>query len=103
MVNLVSPGGSITRYGASAAHQMPVLIECGSASSFELSPRFANLSIRGSQEHIQDVENELREAMTDMAIDNNRTSQREGRRNDFLVDFSFFSRPQISWKIGWGK
>ena len=69
-----------------------MLIECGSASSFELSPRFANLSIRGSQEHIQDVENELREAMTDMAIDNNRTSQREGRRKDYLVEFIFHTQ-----------
>jgi len=72
------------------AHQMPVLIECGSASSFELSPRFANLSIRGSQEHIQDVENELREAMTDMAIDNNRTAQREDVfDDDRLIFYSY--------------
>ena len=27
----------------------PVFIECGSANSFELSPRFANMGIRGSR------------------------------------------------------
>lgn len=44
----------------------PVFIECGSANSFELSPRFANMSIRGSRETVHmDVENELREAMSD--------------------------------------
>merc|ERR1719232_2157633 len=44
----------------------PVFIECGSANSFELSPRFANLSIRGSRDSVNlDVENELREAMSD--------------------------------------
>jgi len=51
----------------------PVFIECGSANSFELSPRFANMSIRGSREAVHgsreavhlDVENELREAMSD--------------------------------------
>ena len=70
----------------------PVFIECGSANSFELSPRFANLSIRGSRVRTQDciyivlkyhhihrydisfcfqetvsldVESELREAMSD--------------------------------------
>jgi len=44
----------------------PVFIECGSANSFELSPRFANMSIRGSRETVNmDVESELREAMSD--------------------------------------
>ena len=46
-----------------------VLIEAGSASSFELSPRFAanrrELHDRGSREQIQDVESELQEAMSE--------------------------------------
>ena len=45
------------------------MIECGSASSFELSPRFANHPFRerlSSQEQFhQDVENEIEEAMSD--------------------------------------
>ena len=45
----------------------PVFIECGSANSFELSPRFANMAIRGSREAVHlDVESELREAMSDV-------------------------------------
>jgi len=49
----------------------PVFIECGSANSFELSPRFANMSIRGSREAVHlDVENELREAMSDTVCKN---------------------------------
>merc|ERR1712051_723392 len=48
---------------------VPVLIEAGSASSFELSPRFAanrrDLHDRESREQIQDVESELHEAMSD--------------------------------------
>ena len=48
----------------------PVFIECGSANSFELSPRFANMAIRGSREAVHlDVENELREAMSDTVKD----------------------------------
>ena len=46
-----------------------VLIEAGSASSFELSPRFAanrrEIHDRGSREQIQDVESELQEAMSE--------------------------------------
>ena len=46
-----------------------VLIEAGSASSFELSPRFAanrrEMQDRGSREQIQDVESELQEAMSE--------------------------------------
>jgi hypothetical protein len=43
-----------------------VLIEAGSASSFELSPRFAaNRRDRGSRELIPDVESELQEAMSE--------------------------------------
>ena len=46
-----------------------VLIEAGSASSFELSPRFAanrrEMHERGSREHILDVESELQEAMSE--------------------------------------
>ena len=50
-----------------------VLIECGSASSFELSPRFANHPMRerllSSQEQFhQDVENEISDAMSDTII-----------------------------------
>jgi len=46
------------------------LIECGSASSFELSPRFANHPFRDrfstSQDHVnQDLENEIQEAMSE--------------------------------------
>ena len=55
-----------------------VLIEAGSASSFELSPRFANQvgghghhpsgGSRGSREQVHhDVESELQEAMADLA------------------------------------
>jgi hypothetical protein len=48
---------------------VPVLIEAGSASSFELSPRFAanrrEIHDRGSREQIQDVESELQEAMSE--------------------------------------
>jgi hypothetical protein len=75
-VQMPDKGGSLTRAGSGGqGAQMPVLIECGSASSFELSPRFANLSIRGSHETVHmDVENELREAMTDI-----KSSPREGR------------------------
>jgi hypothetical protein len=52
--------------GANPLQKPPVFIECGSANSFELSPRFANLAIRGSREHVSlDVESELREAMSD--------------------------------------
>merc|ERR1719234_1289087 len=52
--------------GAHPLQKPPVFIECGSANSFELSPRFANLAIRGSREHVSlDVESELREAMSD--------------------------------------
>merc|ERR1712032_324384 len=52
--------------GANPLQKPPVFIECGSANSFELSPRFANLAIRGSREHVSlDVESELREAMAD--------------------------------------
>ena len=50
-----------------------VLIECGSASSFELSPRFANHPFRerlSSQEQFhQDVENEIQEAMSETIQD----------------------------------
>lgn len=62
------PGGAMDHRGfRGQTGQMPVLIECGSASSFELSPRFANLSIRGSREHVHiDLENELKEAMTEV-------------------------------------
>ena len=46
-----------------------MLIEAGSASSFELSPRFAanrrDMHDRGSREHILDVESELQEAMSE--------------------------------------
>ena len=47
-----------------------VLIECGSASSFELSPRFANHPLRDristSQDQVnQDLENEIQEAMSE--------------------------------------
>ena len=35
--------------GANPLQKPPVFIECGSANSFELSPRFANLAIRGSR------------------------------------------------------
>ena len=46
-----------------------MLIEAGSASSFELSPRFAanrrEMHERGSREHILDVESELQEAMSE--------------------------------------
>jgi len=53
------PGGGITK-------QKPVYIECGSANSFELSPRFANAAVRGSQEQVHmDVEKEINEAMSD--------------------------------------
>ena len=49
-----------------------VLIEAGSASSFELSPRFAanrrEVHDRGSREQIQDVETELQEAMSDTVL-----------------------------------
>merc|ERR1719323_1126074 len=52
--------------GPNPLQKPPVFIECGSANSFELSPRFANLSIRGSRETVSlDVESELREAMSD--------------------------------------
>jgi len=52
--------------GGNSVQKPPVFIECGSANSFELSPRFANLNIRGSREHVSlDVESELREAMHD--------------------------------------
>jgi hypothetical protein len=79
--------------GNNPLQKPPVFIECGSANSFELSPRFANLSIRSSrvslrlllslslflvtfillhiphlplQEHVSlDVETELKEAMSD--------------------------------------
>ena len=49
---------------------LQVLIECGSASSFELSPRFANHPFRdrfsNSQDQVnQDLENEIQEAMTE--------------------------------------
>ena len=46
-----------------------MLIEAGSASSFELSPRFAanrrEMHERGSREHILDVESELQEAVSE--------------------------------------
>jgi hypothetical protein len=45
------------------------LIECGSASSFELSPRFANHQFRerlsSHEQAHHDVENELHEAMSE--------------------------------------
>ena len=52
------------------SNQTNVLIECGSASSFELSPRFANHPFRDrfstSQDHVnQDLENEIQEAMSE--------------------------------------
>ena len=43
MYNIYVPGGP------NPLQKPPVFIECGSANSFELSPRFANLSIRGSR------------------------------------------------------
>merc|ERR1712227_375859 len=44
----------MTMPGRNSVHgnNKPVFIVCGSANSFELSPRFANLSIRGSRETV---------------------------------------------------
>ena len=51
---------------------MQVLIEAGSASSFELSPHFANQmshQVRGSREQVHnDVELELQEAMSENVL-----------------------------------
>ena len=47
MYNIYVPGGP------NPLQKPPVFIECGSANSFELSPRFANLSIRGSRVRTQ--------------------------------------------------
>ena len=45
------------------------MIECGSASSFDMSPRFANHPLRerlnSQEQYHQDVENEIQEAMSD--------------------------------------
>ena len=41
--------GDCSSGGANPLQKPPVFIECGSANSFELSPRFANLAIRGSR------------------------------------------------------
>ena len=53
---------------------LKVLIECGSASSFELSPNHPFRSqITGStaaQDHHHDVENEIHDAMTDTVLQN---------------------------------
>jgi len=68
----------------------PVFIECGSANSFELSPRFANMSIRGSREAVHiDVENELREAMSDTVKD----------QEDFL--FGSLGSQDDEFEVGW--
>lgn len=62
------PGGGIMR-------QKPVYIECGSANSFELSPRFDAAAVRGSREQVHlDVEQELKEAMSD-TVASNRSGQ----------------------------
>merc|ERR1719422_2624953 len=66
----------------------PVFIECGSANSFELSPRFANMSIRGSREAVHlDVENELREAMSD-------TVQKQSGEVDAARKLKGMTKPQ---------
>jgi len=66
----------------------PVFIECGSANSFELSPRFANMSIRGSREAVHlDVENELREAMSD-------TVQKQSGEADAARKLKGMTKPQ---------
>jgi len=58
--------------------QHNVLIECGSASSFELSPNHPFRSqITGStaaQDHHHDVENEIHDAMTDTVLQNENES-----------------------------
>ena len=57
---------------------LQVLIECGSASSFELSPNHPFRSqITGStaaQDHHHDVENEIHDAMTDTVLQNENES-----------------------------
>ena len=73
-----------------------VLIECGSASSFELSPRFANHPLRDristSQDQVnQDLENEIQEAMSETI---HGEENLDGKLNDFIRFFSslaFFS------------
>jgi len=56
---MTMPGGGIIK-------QKPVYIECGSANSFELSPRFPNSGVRGSMEQVHlDVEKEINEAMAE--------------------------------------
>ena len=70
---------------------LQVLIEAGSASSFELSPRFAanrrDLHDRGSREQIQDVESELHEAMSDAFDTEEVGSLLDGK---FYISFMFF-------------
>lgn len=64
--------------GNNPLQKPPVFIECGSANSFELSPRFANLAIRGSREHVSlDLEIELRDAMSDTV---QKTAEVEARK-----------------------
>ena len=69
-----------------------VLIEAGSASSFELSPRFAanrrDLHDRGSREQIQDVESELHEAMSDAFDTEEVGSLLDGK---YFISFMFFT------------
>ena len=71
---------------------LQVLIEAGSASSFELSPRFAanrrDLHDRGSREQIQDVESELHEAMSDAFDTEEVGSLLDGK---YFISFMFFT------------
>ena len=71
---------------------LQVLIEAGSASSFELSPRFAanrrDLHDRGSREQIQDVESELHEAMSDAFDTEEVGSLLDGK---YFISFRFFT------------
>ena len=73
---------------------LQVLIEAGSASSFELSPRFAanrrDLHDRGSREQIQDVESELHEAMSDAFDTEEVGSLLDGKYFISFMDFTFF-------------
>jgi len=75
-------------------NQHNVLIECGSASSFDMSPRFANHPLRerlnSQEQYHQDVENEIQEAMSD------NIQAREENLDDLLEEDCFHSYPGSS-------
>jgi len=91
------PGGSPTQ-----RDKRPVFIECGSANSFELSPRFANLTIRNSRESVDlemDVESELKEAMSDIVSKRNTAGDQEkkllGKSADAEEEFFCLSTEDV--------